>query len=41
MTAIEWASMNGHNTVVMVLIQAGADVNTQDKVYQTNSFILE
>ena len=36
MTAMSWASSNGHNEVLRVLIQAGANVNTQDKVSQTS-----
>ena len=36
MTPLSCASDNGHSEVVRVLIQAGADVNTQDKVCQTS-----
>ena len=35
MTALSWASKNGHDKVVKILIQAGANVNTQSKVSQT------
>ena len=31
-TALHWASENGHNEVVRVLLAAKATVNTQDKV---------
>ena len=35
-TALYWASNNGHDEAVRVLIQAGANINTQDKVSQTS-----
>ncbi len=31
-SAIHWASRNGHDKVVRVLSHAGADINTQYKV---------
>ncbi len=35
MSAIHWASRNGHDEVVRVLSHAGADINTQYKVIHT------
>ena len=32
MTALNWASVKGHDEVVRVLIHAGANVNSSDKV---------
>ena len=31
-TALMWASMYGHLSVVQYLVEQGADINTQDKV---------
>ena len=31
-TALQWAAANGHLQIIQILIEAGADIEAQDKV---------